>query len=80
MNRATSFEEGNRKVFTAVILQVKIGGMSCSFCTETIRQAFDRMQGVEEVHISLSHEEGMSSSSSGPEAGGIGLDPGPLSE
>ena len=40
-------------------LQVKIGGMSCSFCTETIRQAYGRMDGVQEVHVSLSHEEAL---------------------
>ncbi len=40
-------------------LQVKIGGMSCSFCTETIRKAFSRMEGVHEVHVSLSHEEAL---------------------
>lgn len=38
-------------------LQVNIGGMSCSFCTETIRKALSRMEGVTEVHVSLSHEE-----------------------
>ncbi len=40
-------------------LQVKIGGMSCSFCTETIRQAYQRMDGVRAVHVSLSHEEAL---------------------
>jgi heavy metal translocating P-type ATPase len=40
-------------------LQVKIGGMSCSFCTETIRKAYGRMEGVYEVHVSLSHEEAL---------------------
>lgn len=44
---------------TMETLQVKIGGMSCSFCTETIRKAYGRMDGVEEVHISLSHEEAL---------------------
>lgn len=38
-------------------LQIKLGGMSCSFCTETIRQALTRMEGVQEVHVSLAHEE-----------------------
>ncbi len=40
-------------------LQVKIGGMSCSFCTETIRKACSRVEGVREVHVSLSHEEAL---------------------
>jgi len=38
-------------------LQFKIGGMSCSFCVETIRRALTRMEGVSEVHVSLAHEE-----------------------
>ncbi|HIQ02190.1 MAG TPA: copper chaperone, partial [Anaerolineales bacterium] len=40
-------------------LQVKIGGMSCSFCTETIRRAYERMDGVRAVHVSLAHEEAL---------------------
>jgi heavy metal translocating P-type ATPase len=44
---------------TIEALQVKIGGMSCSFCTETIRKAFRRMEGVQEVHVSLAHEEAL---------------------
>jgi len=38
-------------------VQFKIGGISCSFCVETIRQALTRMEGVKEVHVSLAHEE-----------------------
>ena len=33
--------------------------MSCSFCTETIRKAYGRQEGVKEVHVSLSHEEAL---------------------
>jgi len=44
---------------TTETLQLKIGGMSCSFCTETIRKAYGRMDGVHEVHVSLSHEEAL---------------------
>lgn len=40
-------------------LRVKIGGMSCSFCVETIRKAFTRMDGVEAAHVSLAHEEAL---------------------
>lgn len=36
-------------------LQLKIGGMSCSFCSSTIEKAYRRMEGVEEVHVSLAH-------------------------
>lgn len=40
-------------------LRLKIGGMSCSFCVNTIKKAFLRMPGVEEVGVSLAHEEGL---------------------
>ncbi len=40
-------------------LQVKIGGMSCSFCAETIRKAYGRMEGVGQVNVSLAHEEAL---------------------
>ncbi|MFN2555867.1 MAG: heavy metal translocating P-type ATPase [Nitriliruptorales bacterium] len=39
--------------------RMKIGGMSCSFCTATIRRAYERMDGVHEVGVSLAHEEGL---------------------
>jgi cation transport ATPase len=38
-------------------VQYHIGGMSCSFCAETINKAYDRTDGVEEVDVSLAHEE-----------------------
>ena len=34
-----------------------IGGMACSFCAESIRTAYERTAGVEDVHVSLAHEE-----------------------
>jgi P-type Cu+ transporter len=37
----------------------KIGGMSCSFCVDTIQRALGRMVGVQEVHVSLAHEEAL---------------------
>ena len=40
-------------------LHLKIGGMACSFCTESIRKAYRRMDGVLEVHVSLAHEEAL---------------------
>ena len=40
-------------------LNVKIGGMQCSFCVESIHKAFARMQGVRDVSVSLSHEEAL---------------------
>ncbi|WP_205855847.1 heavy metal translocating P-type ATPase, partial [Phytoactinopolyspora endophytica] len=39
--------------------RMKIGGMSCSFCTSTIRKAYSRMDGVHDVGVSLAHEEGL---------------------
>lgn len=38
-------------------LQVTIGGMHCSFCAHTIERAVGRMDGVEQVNVSLAHEE-----------------------
>jgi heavy metal translocating P-type ATPase len=38
---------------------IKIGGMSCSFCAETIRKALSRVEGVKEVSVSLAHEEAL---------------------
>ncbi|MBI2861057.1 MAG: heavy metal translocating P-type ATPase [Chloroflexi bacterium] len=40
-------------------LQVKIGGMQCSFCIETLRKAFLGLDGVQEASISLAHEEAL---------------------
>ncbi len=38
--------------------RMKIGGLSCSFCTSTIDKAFSRIDGVYEVGVSLGHGEG----------------------
>ncbi|MEQ9641443.1 MAG: heavy metal translocating P-type ATPase [Alphaproteobacteria bacterium] len=40
-------------------LQLKIGGMSCSFCTNAIERGLGREKGIEEVHVSLAHEEAL---------------------
>lgn len=40
-------------------LQIKVGGMSCSFCANSIRKAISREDGVEEVHVSIAHEEAL---------------------
>ena len=47
-------ENGNQAVF-----RMKIGGMSCSFCTSTIDKVYSRIDGVYEVGVSLAHEEGL---------------------
>ncbi|MFB6114762.1 MAG: heavy metal translocating P-type ATPase [Candidatus Nanohalobium sp.] len=38
-------------------VQYNVGGMSCSFCAETIEKAYRRTDGVEEADVSLAHEE-----------------------
>jgi heavy metal translocating P-type ATPase len=38
-------------------LQLKVGGMFCSFCAESINKALSSMDGVAEVKVSLAHEE-----------------------
>ncbi len=40
-------------------LLVKLGGLQCSFCTESVRQAVSRMEGVSNVAVSLGHEEAL---------------------
>lgn len=40
-------------------LQLKIGGMSCSFCVNAIERAVGREKGVDEVHVSIAHEEAL---------------------
>ena len=38
-------------------LQLKIGGMACSFCAQSLNKAFGQMDGVADVNVSLAHEE-----------------------
>ena len=40
-------------------LQVKIGGMACSFCAASITKGVGRMPGVISAHVSLAHEEAL---------------------
>ncbi|MHB1064859.1 MAG: heavy metal translocating P-type ATPase [Georgenia sp.] len=40
-------------------LQLKIGGLHCSFCVSTIEKSLTRQAGVEAVAVSLAHEEGL---------------------
>lgn len=46
-----NMEKQNRK------LQVKVGGISCSFCAESIKKAYSRIEAVRDVNVSLAHEE-----------------------
>ncbi|MBI3971559.1 MAG: cation-translocating P-type ATPase [Chloroflexi bacterium] len=38
-------------------LQLKIGGMACSFCVASITKALGRMDGVHQANVNLAHEE-----------------------
>lgn len=40
-------------------VQLKVGGMGCSFCSRTIEKAYRRTPGVLEAHVSLAHEEAL---------------------
>ncbi|AFZ69283.1 copper/silver-translocating P-type ATPase (plasmid) [Deinococcus peraridilitoris DSM 19664] len=40
-------------------MQLKIGGMSCSFCVSSITKAVGRMDGVQDVNVNLAHEEAL---------------------
>ncbi len=40
-------------------LHLKVGGMHCSFCSRSIERAYARTDGVEEVSVSLAHEEAL---------------------
>lgn len=37
--------------------QFRVGGMSCSFCVESIQKAYRRMDGVHTASVSMGHEE-----------------------
>ncbi|MEW6569750.1 MAG: heavy metal translocating P-type ATPase [Nitrospirota bacterium] len=38
-------------------LHLKIGGLHCSFCVDSIQRAYRRTEGVSDVKVSLAHEE-----------------------
>lgn len=40
-------------------LHLKIGGMACSFCVESIQKSLTRLEGVEDVSVSLAHQEAL---------------------
>ncbi|MBI3938862.1 MAG: cation-translocating P-type ATPase, partial [Betaproteobacteria bacterium] len=40
-------------------IQLKIGGMACSFCVASIAKALGRMDGVRNVNVNLAHEEAL---------------------
>ncbi len=54
-----SAPEGADDRRSAAKLQIGIGGMSCSFCVSSIEKAYSRLDGVDDVSVSLSHQEGL---------------------
>jgi heavy metal translocating P-type ATPase len=40
-------------------VQMKVGGMHCSLCTESIHKALARVDGVRTVQVSIAHEEAL---------------------
>lgn len=38
-------------------LQLRVGGLFCSFCAESVSKAYRHIDGVEYVKVSLAHEE-----------------------
>jgi P-type Cu+ transporter len=40
-------------------IQLKIGGMACSFCVTSITKALGRMDGVRNVNVNIAHEEAL---------------------
>ncbi len=55
-NVSTAVDRRRQELAT---LQLKIGGMSCSFCVSSIEKALRREKGVREAHVSLAHEEAL---------------------
>jgi len=45
------------EVVPMATLHVRVGGMHCSLCTQSIERALRRLDGVDEVRVSLAHEE-----------------------
>lgn len=40
-------------------LQLKVGGMHCSLCTESIHKGLSRLEGIEDAQVSIAHEEAL---------------------
>lgn len=40
-------------------LQLKVGGMHCSLCTESIQKGLSRLDGVEDAQVNIAHEEAL---------------------
>jgi len=44
---------------SAARLHLKLGGMHCSLCVESVRRAVLRLSGVRSVHVSIAHQEAL---------------------
>ncbi|MEW5707518.1 MAG: heavy metal translocating P-type ATPase [Pseudomonadota bacterium] len=51
--------EGSAAPRPAAKLQLRVGGMACSFCVTSIGKALGRMPGVRSVNVNLAHEEAL---------------------
>ena len=59
LSQPVSMAQEGEAVRRTESLRLKVGGMSCSFCTETIRKAYLKIDGVKETYVSLPHEEAL---------------------
>ncbi len=59
VNEHTTIRASNSKEASPVKYQCKIGGMHCSFCASSITKAISTLPGVENVGVSLAHEEAL---------------------
>jgi len=62
MNRASQMTIGDATSVDATPsakLQLRVGGMACSFCVASIEKALGRMEGVLKVNVNLAHEEAL---------------------
>ena len=44
---------------TAARLHLRLGGMHCSLCVESVRKAVRKLPGIRSAHVSIAHEEAL---------------------
>lgn len=52
-----SYKNENREQINTEKLQLKIGGLHCSFCVNSLTKACNQLPGIKDVKVSLAHEE-----------------------
>lgn len=57
MTRTVPSVQQNSTIPRTAKLQLKVGGLSCSFCSQSITKAYSHTKGVFAAHVSLAHEE-----------------------